>query len=69
VSEETKADYIVRAYQWARDRWSPWMGVMIVLSITDPAWTENDEQYWWAITNPDGTTRPAYDSIRSAPKS
>lgn len=69
VSEETKADYIVRAYQWARDHWSPWMGVMIVLSITDPAWTENDEQYWWAITNPDGTTRPAYDSIRSAPKS
>jgi len=68
VSEETKADYIVRAYQWARDHWSPWMGVMIVLSIADPAWTENDEQYWWAITNPDGTTRPAYDAIRSAPK-
>ncbi len=68
VSEETKAEYIVRAYQWARDHWSPWMGVMTVLSIADPAWTENDEQYWWAITNPDGTTRPAYDAVRSAPK-
>jgi len=68
VSEETKADYIVRAYQWARDHWSPWMGVMTVLSISDPGWTENDEQYWWAITNPDGTARPAYDAIRSAPK-
>ncbi len=68
VSEETKADYIVRAFQWARDHWSPWMGVMTVLSITDTAWTEDDEQYWWAITNPDGTTRPAYDALRSAPK-
>jgi len=68
VSEETKADYIVRAFQWARDHWSPWMGAMTVLSITDTAWTEDDEQYWWAITNPDGTTRPAYDALRSAPK-
>lgn len=68
VSEETKADYIVRAYQWAKDHWSPWMGVMTVLSITDPAWTESDEQYWWAITYPDGTTRPAYDAIKSASK-
>ncbi|TKJ31588.1 MAG: hypothetical protein CEE40_00775 [Chloroflexi bacterium B3_Chlor] len=68
VSEETKADYIVRAFQWARDHWSPWMGVMTVLSIADTAWTEDDEQYWWAITNPDGTTRLAYDALRSAPK-
>jgi hypothetical protein len=44
------------------------MGAMTVLSIADPAWTENDEQYWWAITNPDGTTRPAYDALRAAPK-
>lgn len=68
VSEETKADYIVRAYQWARDHWSPWMGVMSVLYISAPGWTENDEQYWWAITNPDGTVRPAYEALKSAPK-
>ncbi len=68
VREETKADYIVRAFRWARDHWSPWMGVMTVLSIPDPSWTENDEQFWWAIANPDGTTRPAYDAIRNAPK-
>jgi LysM repeat protein len=66
VSEQTKADYIVRAYEWARDHWSPWMGVMSVLYISDPHWTENDEQYWWAITNPDGTTRLAYDAIKAA---
>jgi len=68
VSEETKADYIVRAYQWARDHWSPWMGAMTALSIASPDWTEADEQYWWAITNPDGTARPAYDALKAAPK-
>ncbi len=68
VSEETKADYIVRAFKWARDHWSPWMGVMTVLSIADTAWTEADEQYWWAITNPDGTTRPSYEALKDAAK-
>jgi LysM repeat protein len=68
VSEETKGDYIVRAYEWARDHWSPWMGVMSVLYISDSGWTQDDEQYWWAITNPDGTTRPAYDALKAAPK-
>ena len=68
VSEETKAEYIVRAFQWARDHWSPWMGAMTVLSIANPSWTQADEQYWWSITNPDGTVRPAYDALKRAPK-
>jgi hypothetical protein len=68
VDEQTKADYIVRAYRWAREHWSPWIGVMSVIYIADPDWTPNDEQYWWAITNPDGTTRPAYQAIKNMPK-
>jgi LysM repeat protein len=68
VSEETKAEYIVRAFQWARDHWSPWMGAMTVLSIANSSWTQADEQYWWSMTNPDGTVRPAYDALKSAPK-
>jgi hypothetical protein len=68
VSEETKAEYIVRAFQWARDHWSPWVGAMTVLSIANPAWTEAEEQYWWSITNPDGSVRPAYEALKRAPK-
>lgn len=68
VTEEQKADYIVRAYQWAREHWSPWIGLMSVIYIADPDWTPQDEQYWWAITNPDGTTRPAYEAIKAMPK-
>jgi len=68
VSEEEKADYLVRAYQWAKQNWSPWVGVMSAIYIADPEWTEQDEQYWWAVTNPDGTTRPAYKALKRMPK-
>jgi len=31
VSEETKADYLVRAYQYAKQNWSPWIGLMSLI--------------------------------------
>ena len=58
--------YIVRAFQYARTNWSPWIGPMFVWNIADPAWTPEVEQYWWSITNPDGTTRPAFDALTKA---
>jgi hypothetical protein len=27
--------------------------------------TQQSEQYWWAITNPDGTPRPAYTALKT----
>lgn len=68
VTEQQKADYLVRAYQWAAEHWSPWIGVMSAIYIADPDWTKNDEQYWWAITNPDGSPRPAYIALRKMQK-
>ena len=67
VSEEEKADYLVGAYQWAKQNW-PWVGVMSAIYIADPHWTPDNEQYWWAVTYPDGTTRLAYDRLRAMPK-
>jgi hypothetical protein len=66
VTPEQQADYIVRAYQYAKTNWSPWVGPMFVWNMPDPMWTENDEQWWWSITNPDGTPRPAYNAIQTA---
>jgi polysaccharide biosynthesis protein PslG len=60
VTEETKADYIVRAFQYAKKNWSPWMGAMTVIYIAKPDWTDKNEEYWWSITYPDGRVRPAY---------
>jgi hypothetical protein len=68
VDEQTQADYLVRAYQYAADHWQPWIGLMTTIYIADYHWSESDEQWWWAITLPDGTTRPSYDALRDMEK-
>jgi hypothetical protein len=71
VTEEQKADYLVRAYRYAREHWSPWIGLMTLIYIVDPGWTEQDEQYWWAITYPawpEFKPRPAYEAVKAMPK-
>lgn len=71
VTEQEQADYMVRAYRYAYEHWAPWIGLMSALTLSDPEWTPNDEQYWWAITYPDwpqNRVRPAFDALRSMPK-
>ncbi|MBI4319868.1 MAG: cellulase family glycosylhydrolase [Chloroflexi bacterium] len=65
VTEEEKADYLVRAYKYAKQNWFPWAGVMSAIYIAEPRWTKDDEQYYWSITGPDGSKRPAYDALKS----
>ena len=67
VTAQQQADYLVRGLQYAREKWSPWIGVAFVWSLTvDPNWSEQSEQYWWSITNPDGSPRPAYEALVAA---
>ena len=71
VTEEQQADYLVRAFRYAGEHWSPWVGLMTVISIADPRWTEGDEQYWWGITEPgwpETNVRPAYEALREMEK-
>ncbi len=68
VSEQEKADRITRAYRYAQQNWRPWIGVMSLIFMGNADWTGSEEQYWWAITNPDGTARPAYDALKALPK-
>ena len=68
VSEEQKGEYLVRAIQYARQNWTPWVGFMSIIYIPDPAWTASDEQYYWSITNPDGTARAAYNALKARPR-
>ena len=70
VTEQKKADYLVRAYRYARENWSSWVGLMVVVYVADPLWTPDHEQYWWAITEPSGEPllRPAYEALREMEK-
>jgi hypothetical protein len=68
VSEEEKGENLVGAYQWAAENWAPWIGVMCLWTMPDPGWGPQDEKYWWAIMNPDGTPRPAYERLLQARK-
>jgi hypothetical protein len=52
VTEEQQADYLVRAYQYAKQHWQPWIGVMSLIYMPHVDWTEEDEQYWWSIAVP-----------------
>jgi hypothetical protein len=66
VTPEVQADYIVKAFAYAKNNWSPWVGPMFVWNMPDPTWTDDYEQLWWSITNTDGTPRPAYTAIQTA---
>jgi hypothetical protein len=67
VTPEQQADYVVRAMRYARDRWSPWVGPMLLWNLVpDPMWTPQHEQYWWSVANADGTPKPAYDALLRA---
>ncbi|HEX9016893.1 MAG TPA: hypothetical protein VF960_12950, partial [Chloroflexota bacterium] len=69
VTEQQKADYLVRAFQFARANWSPWIGVMTVWNMPRPDWGPQHEEYWWSIVDPGGAPRPAYTAIQSARRS
>jgi hypothetical protein len=65
VTDAEKADYLARAFRYAQQNWSPWIGIMSAIYIPDPRWTPEEEQYHWGITAPDGTVWPAYDALKS----
>jgi hypothetical protein len=66
VTEDKKAANIIEALEYAHQKWQPWIGVMTLWTLPDPTWTTDREEYWWAITNADGTPRPAYTALLQA---
>lgn len=70
VTEEQQADYLVRAFYYAGENW-PWVWLMSAVYIAKFDWTEDNEEYWWAITYPDfpnTRTRPAYEALKTMDK-
>jgi hypothetical protein len=71
VSEQQHADYLVRAYQYARQNWQPWIAVMSLIYMPDSQWGIQDEQTYWSVIYPgypDLRIRPAYMQLKDMPK-
>jgi polysaccharide biosynthesis protein PslG len=63
-----QARMLVEAYKYVADHWRPWVGLVSAIYIADPSWTEEDEEYWWAITNANGSIRWAYADLANMEK-
>lgn len=68
VTPEQQAEYFVEAYAYAAEHWRPWVGLMSAIYIANPMWTEDDEEYWWAVTTAEGDTRPAFLALANMAK-
>ncbi|HET8631378.1 MAG TPA: cellulase family glycosylhydrolase [Thermomicrobiales bacterium] len=77
ISEQQQADYIVRAFQYARAHWHgddpkdsfrEWIGVMFLWNLnysTIPGSQPTDEKATWSLLRPDGTPRPAFGAVQA----
>ncbi|NLE77382.1 MAG: family 14 glycosylhydrolase, partial [Chloroflexi bacterium] len=52
ITEKTKGEYLVRAFEYAEANWKPWIALMSVIYLPDIQWTAQDEQYYWSIIGP-----------------
>jgi polysaccharide biosynthesis protein PslG len=71
VTDIEQADYLVRAYQYARQNWQPWIAVMSLIYVANPEWTLDDEQTYWSIVYPkypETLLAPAYHALKAMPK-
>jgi hypothetical protein len=68
VSADTQADYIVRAYKYARANW-PWMTGLLLSNLdasTSPYHTDaHNGMPWFAILNKDHSPRPAWKAFKA----
>ena len=70
---DVQADYLRKAYQYAAKNYRPWLGLMVSIYYPSVGWTEDDEEYWWAIGTiapmPFGMDgRPAWGALVQMPK-
>ncbi len=71
VTEAEKAEYLVRAFEYAEANWSPWIGLMNVIYLCNYDWTEADEQYYWCLNSPvypETLTYDSYEALKAMPK-
>jgi polysaccharide biosynthesis protein PslG len=68
VSEEAQAEYLVRAFDVAREQ-MPFITAMFVWNLNFTTLVPpEDEKYPWSVLNADWSPRPAYRALQQMPK-
>lgn len=71
VHKFEQAAYFEQAYAYAIENWQPWIGVMSLIYIADPAWDKDMEETYWSIVfpgYPELYAAPAYVGLKKMPK-
>ncbi|MDM8532243.1 beta-galactosidase [Anaerolineales bacterium HSG25] len=71
ITQEQQAEYFVNAYQYAKQNWRPWIGIMSLIYVANPQWHQGDEQTYWSIIYPgypELNAAPAYYNLKDMPK-
>ena len=71
VTAFEQGEYLANAYQYAKENWSPWIGLMSLIYLPNADWTEAHEEWWWSIIDPsypELKLRPAYIILKDMPK-
>lgn len=68
VTEEQRADYMLRAYDYIVRHWRPWVGLVSAIYLQKPGWDQSDEEYWWSLSTFDRYHSPALMAMMRMPK-
>jgi hypothetical protein len=66
VTPEQQAEWTVEGIEYARDNW-PWAGVVLIWYFRQVGDVPPEKaEYYFAMVNPDFTTQPVYDTVKTA---
>ena len=71
VDRIQQAQYFERAYAYAIEHWQPWIGVMSLIYVANPAWHMDTEETYWSIVYPyypEARVAPAYEGLKKLEK-
>lgn len=71
VDRIEQAIYFEGAYAYAIEHWQPWIGVMSLIYVANPAWHMDQEETYWSIVYPyypEARVAPAYEGLKKLEK-
>lgn len=68
VTEAQRAEYMVEAFDYILEHWRPWVGLVSVIYMQKPGWTQANEEYWWSISTFDRYHSPAFMALAQMKK-